>query len=69
MALVSLVDQIDVSVARGVLPLLEDEWGLSDTQLGLIASVFVVVSAVATHPGRLRGRPLPAHPARSGGRC
>ena len=50
MALVSLVDQIDVSVARGVLPVLEDEWRLSDTQLGLITSVFVVVSAIATIP-------------------
>lgn len=50
MALVSLVDQIDVSVARGVLPILEDEWRLSDTELGLISSVFVVVSALATIP-------------------
>ena len=50
MAAVSLVDQIDVSVARGVLPILEDEWGLSDTQLGLITSVFVIVSSVATIP-------------------
>jgi MFS family permease len=50
MALVSLVDQIDVSVARGILPILEDEWRLGDTQLGLISSVFVVVSAVATIP-------------------
>ncbi|HKY68197.1 MAG TPA: MFS transporter [Acidimicrobiales bacterium] len=50
MAGVSLVDQIDVSVARGVLPILEDEWHLSDTQLGLITSVFVVVSTVATIP-------------------
>jgi MFS family permease len=50
MALVGLVDQIDVSVARGVLPLLEDQWGLSDTQLGLTVSVFVVVSAIATIP-------------------
>ena len=50
MALVSLVDQIDVSVARGVLPIMEDEWRLSDTDLGLISSVFVVVSALATIP-------------------
>src|SRR5689334_20557245 len=35
MAMVALVDQIDVSVARGVLPILEDEWDLSDAQLGL----------------------------------
>jgi len=50
MAAVSLVDQIDTSVARGVLPILEDEWHLSDTELGLITSVFVVVSTVATIP-------------------
>jgi MFS family permease len=50
MALVSLVDQIDVSVARGVLPTLEDEWGLSDTQLGAIVSVFVFVSTLAAIP-------------------
>ncbi|HYI62363.1 MAG TPA: MFS transporter [Acidimicrobiales bacterium] len=50
MALVALVDQIDVSVARGVLPVLEDEWGLSDTELGLISSVFIVVSTIATIP-------------------
>ncbi|HEX6569313.1 MAG TPA: MFS transporter, partial [Acidimicrobiales bacterium] len=50
MALVSLVDQIDVSVARGVLPVLESEWGLSDTELGALSSVFVFVSALATIP-------------------
>jgi MFS family permease len=50
MALVSLIDQIDVSVARGVLPTLEREWGLSDTQLGLIVSVFVFVSTLAAIP-------------------
>ncbi len=50
MALVSLVDQIDVAVARGVLPILEKEWHLSDPELGLISSIFVVVSSVATIP-------------------
>lgn len=50
MALVSLVDQIDVSVARGVLPVLEKEWDLSNTELGLISSVFVFVSALAAIP-------------------
>lgn len=50
MALVSLVDQIDISVARGVLPILEDEWNLSDLELGLITSVFVLVATVATLP-------------------
>jgi MFS family permease len=33
-----------------VLPVLEDEWHLSDTQLGLITSVFVVVATIATIP-------------------
>jgi MFS family permease len=50
LSLVSLVDQIDVAVARGVLPILEDEWHLNDTQLGLISSVFVLVSIMATVP-------------------
>lgn len=50
MALVALIDQVDISVARGVLPVLEDEWRLSDTELGLISSVFIVVSAVAVIP-------------------
>jgi len=50
MALVALVDQIDVSVARSVLPFLEDDWGLSDTQLGFITSVFVFVSTLAAIP-------------------
>lgn len=50
MAGVSLVDQIDTAVARGVLPILEDEWHLSDTQLGVITSVFVVVATIATIP-------------------
>ncbi len=50
MAMVSLVDQIDVAVAKGVLPILEDEWGLSDLQLGATVSVFVFVSTLATIP-------------------
>jgi MFS family permease len=50
MSLVNLVDQIDVAVARGVLPYLQDDWGLSDTQLGLVTSVFVLVAALATLP-------------------
>lgn len=50
LALVSLVDQVDVSVARGVLPILEDVWGLRDWQLGMITSVFVFVNVVATVP-------------------
>ena len=50
LALVNLVDQVDVAILRGVLPILEDEWGLSDLQLGLLGFVFVFLNAVATVP-------------------
>jgi MFS family permease len=50
MALVGLVDQIDVGVLRGVLPFLQDEWGLSDTQVGLLPAAFILVNALATIP-------------------
>lgn len=47
---VALIDQIDVSILRGVLPLLEDEFDLSDFQLGLLGFAFVFVNAIATIP-------------------
>lgn len=50
MAMVGLVDQIDVGVLRGVLPFLQDEWGLSDTQVGALPAAFILVNAVATIP-------------------
>lgn len=50
LALVNLVDQIDVAILRGVLPFLEDEWGLNDFQLGLLGFVFIFVNSIATIP-------------------
>lgn len=50
LSLVNLVDQIDVAILRGVLPILEDEWGLSDLRLGLLGFAFIVVNTVATVP-------------------
>jgi MFS family permease len=50
LAMVNLVDQVDIAILRGVLPILEDEWGLSDLQLGLLGFVFVFLNAVATVP-------------------
>lgn len=50
MALVGLVDQIDVGVLRGVLPTLQDEWDLTDGQVGTIPSIFIIVNALATIP-------------------
>jgi MFS family permease len=47
---VALIDQIDVSILRGVLPLLKEEFTLSDFQLGLLGFAFVFVNAIATIP-------------------
>jgi len=50
MAAVGFVDAMDVAVARAVLPILQDEWLLSDLQLGLLSSAFIFVSVMATVP-------------------
>ena len=50
LALVNLIDQIDTNILRGVLPLLEDEFDLSDLQLGSLGFAFVFVNALATIP-------------------
>lgn len=50
LALVSIIDQVDMSVLRGVLPLLKDEWGLSDFQLGSLGFAFIFVNSLATIP-------------------
>jgi MFS family permease len=50
LGLVNMVDQLDMAILRGVLPILEDEWGLSDFQLGLLGFAFIFVNIVATIP-------------------
>jgi MFS family permease len=50
LALVNLVDQVDMAIVRGVLPILEDEWHLSDLQLGSLGFAFVFVNSAATIP-------------------
>lgn len=50
LSLVNLVDQVDMAILRGVLPILGEEWRLSDLQLGMLGFSFVVVNAVATIP-------------------
>jgi len=50
LSLVNLVDQVDMAILRGVLPILEDEWSLSDFQLGLLGFAFIVVNTFATIP-------------------
>lgn len=50
LSLVTLVDQIDTSILRGVLPLIQDDWGLADWQLGALGFAFVFVNALASVP-------------------
>jgi MFS family permease len=47
---VNLIDQIDQAILRAVLPLLEEEWNLSDLQLGMLGFAFVFVNVIATIP-------------------
>lgn len=50
LSLVTLVDQVDTSILRGVLPLIQDDWGLADWQLGALGFAFVFVNALASVP-------------------
>lgn len=50
LALVTLVDAVDVSILRGVLPLLKEDWDLSDLQLGLLGFAFIFVNILASIP-------------------
>ena len=50
LSMVSLVDQIDMAILRGVLPILEDEWHLSDFKLGLLGFSFIFINTIATVP-------------------
>jgi MFS family permease len=47
---VVLTDQIDTAILRGVLSTLEVEFGLSELQLGVLASCFVFVNGLVTVP-------------------
>lgn len=50
LALVNLIDQIDTSILRGVVPYIQDDFELSDAAVGLLGSAFVLVNALATIP-------------------
>jgi MFS family permease len=47
---VVLTDQIDQSILRGVLEQLRADFGLSDPQLGVLASCFILVNGLVTIP-------------------
>jgi MFS family permease len=50
LGLVVLTDQIDTAILRGVLSTLEVEFELSELQLGLLASCFILVNGLVTVP-------------------
>lgn len=50
LALVTLVDAVDVSILRGVLPLIKEDWDLSDFQLGLLGFAFIFLNVLASIP-------------------
>jgi MFS family permease len=50
LASVALVDQTDVSILRGVLPLIKDDWHVSDFQLGALGFAFVLMHSIAAIP-------------------
>ncbi len=50
LSLVTLVDQLDTSILRGVLPLIQDDFDLADWQLGSLGFAFVFVNALASIP-------------------
>lgn len=50
LGLVVLTDQIDQNILRGVLEQLRTEFGLSDPQLGILASSFILVNGLVTVP-------------------
>jgi MFS family permease len=47
---VTLVDAVDVSILRGVLPLLKEDWRLSDFELGMLSFAFIFVNVFASIP-------------------
>lgn len=48
--LVALVDRIETSVVAGVLPLLQDEWGFSDTAGGAIPTAVAIAGMLVVVP-------------------
>ncbi|MEA2235193.1 MAG: hypothetical protein QOD83_5009, partial [Solirubrobacteraceae bacterium] len=50
LSLVNFVDQLDVSILRGVAPTIQREWGLSDFKLGMLFFAFIFVNSLASVP-------------------
>ncbi|MCC5952779.1 MAG: MFS transporter [Acidimicrobiia bacterium] len=50
LGLVNLVDHVDMAIIRGVAPFVQEEFALTDFQLGTLGSAFVLVNGIATIP-------------------
>lgn len=50
LGLVVMIDQIDQNIVRGVVPQLQDDFGISDAQVGLLMSAFILVNGLVTVP-------------------
>ncbi len=50
LGLVIMVDQVDQNILRGVIPQLQEDFGIDDAQIGLLLSVFVLVNGLVTIP-------------------
>lgn len=56
--IVGLVDRIEHNLLSGVLPLIQREWGFSDTAASSIPTAAALAAAVVSLPMRLSGRPV-----------
>lgn len=50
LALVAFIDSVDRGIFNGVIPLVKDDFGFSDTSIGFIGTIFIVMSFIATIP-------------------
>lgn len=50
LALVAFIDSVDRGIFNGVIPLVKDDLGFSDTRIGILGAIFVVMSFLATIP-------------------
>jgi MFS family permease len=50
LGLVIMIDQVDQNIVRGVIPQLQDDFGINDAQIGILLSAFVLVNGLVTVP-------------------
>lgn len=50
LGLVLFIDQVDQSIVRGMIPELQEEFGVGDFEIGLLTSAFIIVNGIITLP-------------------